>query len=556
MLLLSSSKLIYVAGIISLSIGSPSSIQTALDFLYGEEPDVELHTAYNVMETADFLMISELKDICMKKVKSFTVSSKSCLTLLSISSRFDIFIPKLEDFYLSHLPELMKQDKMLEIDKEAVRQILTDKTLFYVSREDAFSFLMRWTEFSSERILDFREMLSYFTEVDFSDELLNNVKETHTDLASIIHEMHSELSNINESKSEKVKTKENVGDVFVLYPPEEKQQRVIFYAFNLKTQCWYQIPVNSVELQRDLETVSTVNDTIFSLNLTSKTLSTYNLLSGQSSEKKVKVYSTAFHVAIAVYDQRLYFVEHVPMAGLKIDDERGGWTHPALMKPVAKVYVSGDLDEQEISFELLFYLDAEVDVLCVAGDLLCLVSRMNKQLMVYSLTKQIKTQINLSAYNNVITRARSIASIDNHVYILADDLVIDIELQSLPKKLLWKIHGLFPSVIYESVFPCELIHDTLVKGIKGVKRQYAVSGTETEKKTVLGIDIPEKLLYSGHYKVLKLQLPARALKCHIDCPHCKDKEAEQLDLFSYQQTFSSDEDSTGDESDGWSDYDK
>lgn len=536
-------------GLIELSIGSPYSMETAIDFLYGQEPEIEPHTAYNIMETADFLMISELKDICMKKVNSFTVSLKSCLHLLAISSRFDIFIPKLEDYYLSHLPELMKQDKMLEVDKEAVRQILTDKTLSYVSRDDALNFLVQWTEFSSNRILDFRELLSHFTEASISAELLKTVETMHSILAKIIIEMRPNIQFFNESRQEKLARKENLCDALVLWPPEQKQQRDVYYVFSLKTQCWYQTQVMTSNLPRNWATVCTDKDTIFALNLTDKTLSNCNLSSGLSRAKNVifhGVYNTAFHVAFAVSDKRLYFVDHEPVGYLNVDaTNKWNMSNSVLTKPVAKVCVSENSDEQEVCFQLLFYLDNNVDFICVEDDLLCLVSRSSRKLIAYSLSKQIKTHVNLAYYNEVM-RARAVTSVDNHVYILADDLVIVIEFQYLPKKLLWKINGAFPMTIYESLFPSELIH--VIKRFKDADRQYCPSGHAAVRKTVFGMDIPEKLKNLEHNKVLKLQLPAQALKCHIHCPHCKDKEAEQLDLFSYQQTFSSDEDSTDNES--------
>ena len=195
------------------------------------------------METADFLMIDELKNICMKTVKSFTVSSKTCLTLLSISSRFDIFFPKLDDFYLSHLPELMKQGQMLQIDKEAVRQILTDKTLSYVSRDDVINFLLRWTAFSSERKSDFREMLSCLEKDEFSCEIKRTIHDAHPDLEKMIHKSHLE-SHFTSCKNQ-VTLKENDSNVFVLYPPEQKLSKLFFYGFSLKNECWYRIPVQS-----------------------------------------------------------------------------------------------------------------------------------------------------------------------------------------------------------------------------------------------------------------------------------------------------------------------
>lgn len=67
--------------------------------------------------------------------------------------------------------------------------------------------------------------------------------------------------------------------------------------------------------------------------------------------------------------------------------------------------------------------------------------------------------------------------------------------------------------------------------------------------------VPKKLLCFNEHRLMQLQLPKEALKCHIDCPHCKYKETEQLDLFSYQLSFSSAEESADEQPSNWSDED-
>ena len=80
----------------------------------------------------------------------------------------------------------------------------------------------------------------------------------------------------------------------------------------------------------------------------------------------------------------------------------------------------------------------------------------------------------------------------------------------------------------------------------------STKSAETTEK-VYDMAIPKNLPYSDEHRLMQLQLPKEALKCHIDCPHCKDKEAEQLDLFSYQQSFSSGEESADEQPNVWSD---
>ena len=315
------------------------------------------------METADFLMIDELKNICVKKIRSYTVSSKTCLTILSISSRFDIFIPKLEDFYFSHLPELMKQDKMLEIHKEAVRQILTDKTLSYVSREDVINYLLRWTAFnSSERKSDFREMLSYIEKNDFSYQILRTIHDAHPDLVNIIHEIHLE-SHFTYGKKQ-VTWKENGSDVFVLYPPQKKLSTLIFYGFSLKNECWYRIPVQSV-LPRENCAIAHGKDTLFTLDMNVETLSVFNLASGQHSERKLifqeDAYVLAFDVLLAVSGQRIYIAKNFHKIVLNTNAEGMSWdgNPPDLVRveTSAVVYVSANLASPEINMKHQFSID-------------------------------------------------------------------------------------------------------------------------------------------------------------------------------------------------------
>ena len=45
------------------------------------------------------------------------------------------------------------------------------------------------------------------------------------------------------------------------------------------------------------------------------------------------------------------------------------------------------------------------------------------------------------------------------------------------------------------------------------------------------------------------------MECHIGCPHCQSKDAEPLDLFSYQQSLRSDKLSAEDEQEDWPDDD-
>ena len=516
------------------------------------------------METADFLMIDELKNMCVKIVKSFTVSSQSCLTLLFISSKFDIFFPNLEDFYLSHLPELMKQDQMLEIDKEAVRLILTDQTLSYIGKDDTIMFLTRWAAYSPDRKSDFRELLAYIEKDDFSNEILRKLHDSHPYLESIIDEVHPGCYSMH--GIDQVTMTNNGCDAFVLYPPEQKLSTLIFHVYSLKHKCWFKIPVKSCDFVKSEQVFSDGKDMLITLDKYTDMMSIFNLVSGQSHKKELVFqegsYSATFHV-LAVSEKTLYIAKnfHNIVFNTNAVDVYDDGVPPDLLKAdaCATVYASAISESPEVNMEPLFSVDCQVDTMCVAGDHLCLLSQSSHQLIVYSLKSHIRTAIKLPQCS-LIDKDGILSSSGSHLYILVDNFIKKIEFEtSPPKKILWKAQNIFPNAIfYQSELPlCKRKKDNIVKQVeddKGRQRKLKwqkIGSSESSERTdkVYDIDIPTKVPYSDEHMLIALQLPKKALKCHIDCPHCKDKEAKQLDLFSYQHSFSSDEESSDEQLD-------
>ena len=557
-----------IIGIINLSIGSPYSVQSALDFLYGKIPAVDLNTAYNLLETADFLMIDELMRLCEKKIKSFTVSSQSCLTLLFISSRFDISIPKLEDFYLSHLPELMKQDQMLEIDKEAVRLLLTDQSLSYIGKGNIITFLLRWASFHYDRKSDFAELLSYLEKDDFTAEIMTTVHGTYPDLEKLIDDLHSGYLLTNSEVTQSIDGYETI----VIYPPDKKLSTRIFHGYSLEHKCWFKIPVKSDTVEKDGLIVAKSKDTIYTLDMCTETMSVFNIASGQSYQKNLVfqegAHILAFQVPMTVSEETIFIAKN--FNSIVLNTDAGNVSHydgpPDLIRFETKstVYASANIENPEIYMEPLFSVDIQVDKMCVAGNLLCLLSHTSHQLIVYCLKKKLRAAIKLPPCS-LPDKDGIFTSSGNHVYILANGFIVDIEFQTLPKKILWKEHTIFPNELFFSpvVLFRQIMQDRIIGQTQDDETQtrtlkWQNIGSEkvpAASEPVYDIDIPEKIAYTDKHRLMNLKLPKDTLKCHIDCPHCKDKDAEQLDLFSYQESFSSGEESAGDEQEDWSDED-
>ena len=529
-----------------------------MDFLYGELPDVKIETAFDVLEMADFLMIESLKEHIIKKVKKFSVTVETCIYLMFIASRFDLFIPKLESFYLSHLPELMKTDQMMKIDKEAFRFLLTDKTLSYVNREEAFSFLLKWAVVSCERKLEFRDLLTCFDQSDIGTDFFSTVN-VCPDLLKSVKEIRPEFLT---TVSHDVAVKKSLCNVLVLYPPKDLD--TVFYACSMEKKCWHNLPLKGPQPFRfPAESTSVVqqNNTIYALSsFPNIRLVEYDFLSGDISEKELKFSDgeiswqhTYLGYAFAVSCQKTCFVISFfeALCGDTLQDYQPHYTHSLRkteLKIKSDVYISKELSSSEVTLNPLLSVVAKIGAVCIVRDLVCLLDRSEKKLIVYCLKQKIKTNIDLSRY--VVQYGNDIlSSSGSSVYILTTSAVLQIEFPISPKNIIWNIQEYQVSKEVVSSSFCQLNSNMIVSVINGDNNQSVLRCQEIGRndnqgnEAVFNIDMPKNLMSGLLRKVLYLQIPKKALKCHIDCPHCKFKMRKNFDLFAYQQTFNSDEDS-------------
>ena len=120
---------------------------------------------------------------------------------------------------------------------------------------------------------------------------------------------------------------------------------------------------------------------------------------------------------------------------------------------------------------------------------------------------------------SLVAKVDTLSSSGNHVYILADNLIMVIEFGTSPKNILWKAHTVFPSETFYSsaLFLCHLTQDKIVKQIKAHKRHeralkwQTIGSTKSVESTnkVCDIDIPKKISYSEEYRLIQLQLQSK-----------------------------------------------
>ncbi|XP_064608540.1 uncharacterized protein LOC135472795 [Liolophura sinensis] len=135
-------------GKVTINVGSPAAIQAAIKFLYLRHVDVSLENVEGLMEVADYLQISQMKEQCTEFLARLSVGPENCVTLCLIGGQYNY--EKLYqvgyDYLIAHLPDVLQHDQMLCLGVDSVLDILRDHTLLYVPADALFSFLTHWVE--------------------------------------------------------------------------------------------------------------------------------------------------------------------------------------------------------------------------------------------------------------------------------------------------------------------------------------------------------------------------------------------------------------------------
>ena len=74
-----------------------------------------------MLEVAEFLMIPNLKAMCINWLDNCSVTVDNCYKLLELSSIYEFELPKCTEFIRGHLPDMLKKMKMLNITYDSVQ---------------------------------------------------------------------------------------------------------------------------------------------------------------------------------------------------------------------------------------------------------------------------------------------------------------------------------------------------------------------------------------------------------------------------------------------------
>ncbi|XP_052815801.1 uncharacterized protein LOC128242622 [Mya arenaria] len=239
-------------GVLELNLGSPESIDMAIMFLYGKSPKLTMENVSGVIHLAEFLLIPNLKALCVKWIKETNVSEENVEKLLHLTSLFDFEMATLTEYIRQHLIELLEGNQLLTITADTLVTIVSDETLSFLTADITLGFLMKWVEYFPEhRKTKLGDILSYI-----------------------------ELTNVNSSMKERAKEDQNFEAFRSLFETvsgnenTETMQNVLvtqkahvcgeFWLFDLGRERWFRIET-SADRMFDKVFPSTINESTLCL---------------------------------------------------------------------------------------------------------------------------------------------------------------------------------------------------------------------------------------------------------------------------------------------------
>ncbi|WAR13487.1 KLHL7-like protein [Mya arenaria] len=239
-------------GFLELNLGSPESIDMAIMFLYGKCPEFTMENVSAVINLAEFLLIPNLKALCIKWIKEIDVSEDNVEKLLHLTSLFDFEMPTLTEYIRQHLTELFEGNQLLTITADTLVTILSDETLSFLTADVTFGFLMRWVELLPEkRKSKLSDPLSCIELIKVNASLIEKAKEDQN-----FKGFRGLFETV--AGSEHTEAMQNVLITHKQFDYEE------FWLFDLEREKWFRIEA-SIDTQFDKVFPSTINESTLCL---------------------------------------------------------------------------------------------------------------------------------------------------------------------------------------------------------------------------------------------------------------------------------------------------
>ncbi|XP_052231412.1 uncharacterized protein LOC127844901 isoform X2 [Dreissena polymorpha] len=204
------------------------SVDMAIMYLYGKCPKPSQTNIHELLDLAEFLMIPNLKALCVKVAQCFRVHTWDVKYLLQMATLYEFDLPRATEHMYSHLDDLMEDNSLMQVSKDFIEEVFVDETLRYVSMDTRLNFLIRWTEYNiSRRKRFFPELFALLDNTQLSRAIIQTVPTCLFDLG-----LTPSLSLSNRSKKREV----------IIFQPKLGNQQSDWY--DICNDQWLKPPVS------------------------------------------------------------------------------------------------------------------------------------------------------------------------------------------------------------------------------------------------------------------------------------------------------------------------
>ena len=132
-------------GVIRLEETSKAVMEDVLEYLYTGHVDINEENVYDLMPSADFLLISSLRTLCGNAIRR-TLSFSNCMMAYHLAIKHQLITlgKDIKTFILNNFEEVTKTEGFLNLSVEQVEEFISSDEIIVEGEEKVFEIIMRW----------------------------------------------------------------------------------------------------------------------------------------------------------------------------------------------------------------------------------------------------------------------------------------------------------------------------------------------------------------------------------------------------------------------------
>ncbi|KAH3775531.1 uncharacterized protein LOC127846408 [Dreissena polymorpha] len=537
---------------IELTATGASSAEMTILFLYGKCPTLTEANINEMFSLAEFLLIPNLKALCVKFAQCITISKENVIAQLKLASLYEFDHPRALEYVHSHLDDLLEDDSLIPASKDFIQSLFANETLRYISMDTRLHFLIRWTKYDAmERKRIFQDFVALLDIIQLSEQALRSAA---TELGE---QCCANLLQINEGL-ERFKPREIIATIsrYSSYPSK-------WYDINNDQWMNPSVPIDTQNTNRHnftfacalnpfsygvcfpskIEIVDVLTNSYNIVNLSNESTDIFEHVCANSSTvlatsfQKVKVLKSEEQIKvdenIRAYQAQAMMLQGVPLHYIlmSLNEVSPTATVRKMMLHIGNIEASST----DVAMRPLFTLNSSENVKVYINTAhTCAIVNKKNIILFDTLTYQMDTfeKINITNSYQVVPHGDG--------FVLHDDThavcIHKVFGPCLKERYIFRSFTLpqdrdKDGHVRPGRFQYRLIGDLWIRG-----KQYEENVFEKslERFTLHWVADPNTFtwkqcsktyvigdLFSSLTTAMLLRVPMEKLRCHIDCPHCK-----------------------------------